>query len=406
MSDDCKMQKDYVTFLKALIEIPSLSGEEGKAAVFIQNALDQIGVTPQVDEAGNVYGEIDGGEGPVVLLNGHLDVVPEGSLEAWKPYSPFKAAVEGDVLIGRGASDLKAGLAAQFFAFKRIKQALDAGASLKGKVIFSAVVHEEAAEMLGMQYLIDHTLEGEKIDLCILCEPSSGRVALGHRGKVELVVKTMGKTAHSSQPKQGINALEKMLPVMQYIFEEMPKTLKGHPVLGDNSVTITDCIVRPGAQSIIPDECEISIDRRYSPDETLEDVVRQLMAVLDGFEEKDPEFKAELHPRAYCEKTYTGYTCEVNKYHPPWATDQQIPVVKKALDALENAGQKPECFYWKFGTDGGYTAGLRGIPTIGYSHAEEKWAHQPKEQVKISQMMKTIEGTEAMLAAVLDLKEK
>ena len=406
MSDDCKMKKEYVAFLKALIEIPSLSGEEGEAAVFIQNALDQIGVIPKVDEAGNVYGVINCGEGPVVLLNGHLDVVPEGSLEAWKPYSPFKAAVESDVLIGRGASDLKAGLAAQFFAFKRIKQALDAGASLKGKVIFSAVVHEEAAEMLGMQYLIDHTLEGEKIDLCVLCEPSSGRVALGHRGKVELVVKTMGKTAHSSQPKQGINALEKMLPVMQYIFEEMPKTLKGHPVLGDNSVTITDCIVRPGAQSIIPDECEISIDRRYSPDETLEDVVCQLKAVLDDFAEKDPEFQAEVHPRTYCEKTYTGYTCEVNKYHPPWATDQQIPVVKKALDALENAGQKPECFYWKFGTDGGYTAGLRRLPPIGYSHAEEKWAHQPNEQVKNSQMMKTIEGTEAILAAILDLKEK
>lgn len=125
---------------------------------------------------------------------------------------------------------------------------------------------------------------------------------MGHRGKVELVVKTMGKTAHSSQPKQGINALEKMLPVMQYIFEEMPGTLKAHPVLGDNSVTITDCIVRPGAQSIIPDECEISIDRRYSPDETLEDVVRQLKTVIEGFAEKDPEFKAEVYPRAYCEK--------------------------------------------------------------------------------------------------------
>ena len=57
MSDDCTIRKDYVEFLKALIEIPSLSGEEGKAAKFMQNALDQIGVTPQVDEAGNVYGE-------------------------------------------------------------------------------------------------------------------------------------------------------------------------------------------------------------------------------------------------------------------------------------------------------------------------------------------------------------
>lgn len=105
------------------------------------------------------------------------------------------------------------------------------------------------------------------------------------------------------------------------------------------------------------------------------------------------------------ERIYTGYTKKVNKYHPAWMTDENHPLVKKALDALAGAGQPPECVYWKFGADGSLTAGLHGIPTIGYSHAEERWAHQPKEQVRISQMLRTIIGIDAMAAKLMDLKK-
>lgn len=396
-----KDRDDYVNFTKALIRRPSQSGQEGPIAAFITQALEDIGAAPFVDEAGNVMAEIKCGEGPTVLLNGHLDAVPEGNLEDWAPYKPFDGTLEGDALIGRGVSDLKAGLAAQFFAFKHFKEQLDRGHSFAGTLIFSAVVHEEAAEMLGMKYLIEHTLSGRKIDLCILCEPSSGKIALGHRGKVELVITTRGKAAHSSQPKQGINALEKMLPVMDYIFNEMPATIKAHPVLGQNSVTITDCIVRPGAQSIIPDTCEISVDRRYSPDEPIKEVLAQIEDLFGKLSAKDPEFKADVKPRAYVETTYTGYREKVNKYHPPWATDPKLPIVQRALQGLTLAGQEPQCFYWQFGTDGGFTAGLNQIPTIGYSHAEERFAHQPKEQVTITEMLKTVRGTAAMIGMIL-----
>lgn len=403
MFDQEKDREAYVRFTQELIQRPSPTGEEGAIAEFVKQSLMDIGVVPLVDAAGNVLAEIKCGDGPTILLNGHLDAVPAGSLEAWEPYKPFEGTVEGDVIIGRGVSDLKAGLAAQFFAFKHFKDLLNAGHSFNGTLIFSAVVHEEAAEMLGMKYLIEHTLGGRSIDLCILCEPSSGKIALGHRGKVELVVTTTGKTAHSSQPQQGINALEKMLPIMAFVFNEMPATMKAHPVLGHNSVTITDCIVRPGAQSIIPDSCEISLDRRYSPEEPMEDVLGQLKDLFAKLEAKDPEFKADVKPRSYVETTYTGYTEEVDKYHPPWATDPELPIVKKALQGLRASGQEPECFYWKFGTDGGFTAGLNEIPTIGYSHAEEGFAHQPKEQVKISEMLKTVRGTVAMVGAILGI---
>ncbi len=401
------VKREYTKYVQELIRRPSLTGEEGDIAEFVLNSLKELGVNCYVDIAGNVVGQITCGAGPTVMLNGHLDVVPAGNLDAWAPYTPFGGDVDGDLIVGRGASDLKAGLAAQFFALKYFKEQVDLGKRFDGTLIFSAVVHEEAAEMLGMQVLIEQTLpsRAQSVDLCILCEPSSGKIALGHRGKVELVVSTMGKTAHSSQPKQGVNALQKMVPVMDYVFDEMPSTLKSHPVLGESSVTVTDCIVKPGAQSIVPDYCEISIDRRYMPQESIPELIGEFDRLFARLSEKDPEFKAVARTRSYDERTYTGYEQTVDKYHPAWLTDPELPIVKKALDALPAVGQKADCIYWKFGTDGSMTAGLHNIPTIGYSHAQEKWAHQPKEQVSITEMCKTIEGTVAMAAAVLGLEE-
>lgn len=400
------LRQEYVEYVQGMISRPSLTCKEGELAEFVLSSLQQLGVEAYMDIAGNVVGQICCGNGPTVLLNGHLDVVPAGSPEAWAPYTPFGGVVDGDLIIGRGASDVKAGLAAQFFTLKHFKEAVGRGMRFNGTLIFSAVVHEEAAEMLGMQVLIEKTLpeRGQSVDLCILCEPSSGKVALGHRGKVELVITTHGRMAHSSQPKQGINALQKMLPVMQYVFEEMPAKLKSHPILGESSITITDCIVKPGAQSIIPDICEISLDRRYMPDESIPELIEEFYALFARLEAEDPEFSADVCPRSYNERTFTGYEQTVDKYHPAWMTDRNLPIVKKALDALPTVGQEAQCFFWKFGTDGSMTAGIHKIPTIGYSHADEKWAHQPKEQVSITEMCKTIEGTIAMCAAVLGLK--
>ena len=89
------------------------------------------------------------------MLNGHLDVVPEGDESNWSPYKPFSGDIdENRNIIGRGVCDLKAGLAAQFFTLKVFKEAVEEGLELPGDLIFTAVVHEEAAEMLGMEYFL------------------------------------------------------------------------------------------------------------------------------------------------------------------------------------------------------------------------------------------------------------
>jgi len=402
-----RLRQEWIDFTSGAIAIPSFAGQEEEMARYVLAALEKMGAEASVDGAGNVLGFIRGtGQGPNVMLNSHLDVVPAGNLTHWLPYEPFKAALDGEGnLIGRGASDLKAGLTAQLFAFRLIKEAADSGAPLPGDLCFAGVVHEESAEMMGMEYLLETTLPemGWRCDLVYLCEPSSGDVALGHRGKVELVVTTHGRAAHSSQPKEGINALQKMLPVLEAIFGRMQTDLKSHPVLGESSMTVTDCIVRPGALSIIPDSCEISIDRRYMPGETIDDLMARFDALFKELQEADPEFRATVQPRVFVERTYTGVEKAMKKYHPPWVTAQDHPLMIKTLDALRAAGQSPRTKYWKFGTDGSMSAGIHGIPTIGYSGAEEKWAHQPKEQVSVDAMLGTIEGYVSILCALYGL---
>lgn len=210
------IQKELIEFTQEMIKIPSFTGQEGELANVILNKLEDFGIDDTfVDGIGNVVGVISGQEnGLNILLNGHLDVVPVGNIHDWHPYDPLGGEIDNQGNIhGRGAADLKGGLSVQLYLMKLLKLLQDRRASFKGNLIFSAVVHEEAAQMLGTEYLLKKTFpeKGLTCDLSILCEPTGLDLVLGQRGKVEIVVKTKGQTAHSSTPQAGINALETMM---------------------------------------------------------------------------------------------------------------------------------------------------------------------------------------------------
>lgn len=382
---------------RQLIQIPSVTGKEGKIARFVFDELKSCGVDDTfIDEMGNVIGVLRGsGEGPNILLTGHLDVVPAGDTAEWKGFDPFGGEVdEHGYLHGRGASDLKGGLSVILEIMKLLSQAARTGTTLPGNVIFTAVVHEEAAEMLGMEYLCTETLprRGLDFDVVYLYEATDLNVFIGHRGKVELVAATKGKMVHSSTPWQGVNALEKMLPVMDAIFSRMSQSCKTHPVLGKGSITITNLVCRPGALSIVPDECEISIDRRYLPEESLTDILHEFESLFKEISSQDPDFKASIRPRTVRETSYTGMVKDVKKHHPPWMTDPDNQFVRKTLSALRKAGQNPETGFWKGGTDGSMTGAVMGIPTIGYSGMEERYAHTYDDKANIEMLMRSLEG--------------
>jgi putative selenium metabolism hydrolase len=404
------IKDDLVEFTRTLVKIPSFTGQEEEVAKVVLAKLQEFGIDQSwIDEIGNVVGVLRGkSQGPNILLNGHLDVVPAGKLDNWR-YDPFGAEIDADGNIrGRGTADMKGGLAALIFTMKIMKDLRDQGVEFPGDVIFSAVVFEEAAEMFGMDYLCKISLPKKELsfDICYLAEPTTGNINLGHRGKVEIVLKTQGRTAHSSQPLRGINALEKMLPVLDQIFNKMSRDLPGHPDLGQSSITVTNLVCRPGTLSIIPDECEASVDRRYIPGESPGSIVVEFEALFEEIKRRDPQFKANAGVRTFLEKSYTGYRKEVQKHHPVWIIEKDHPFVKKTQQALKRVGQKGNLGYFIGGVDGGMTAGLMGIPTIGYSGADENLAHTPDEHIPIKTLVEDTKAYAAILYQLFSLDKK
>lgn len=403
------MRDEYIAFARKVTAFRSLPGEEKPLADFFLKEFEKLGVETFRDGAGNVLAILRGeGSGPNVMLNGHLDIVPEGELSHWAPYDPYDAALVDGELIGRGLSDLKGGLCAQFFAFRQFALAAKRGVKMPGHLLFALVVMEEPAESMGTEYLFDVTLKelNLPVDLVYLSEPTSGDLALGHRGKVELVVEVHGRAAHSSQPKEGINAVEKAIPVLNAVFDGFGDPVETHPLLGETSMTVTDVEVFPGGLSVIPDLCKIYVDRRYLPPRTTRDCIDQIEAFLQRQRLRDPEFSGKVYPRTTLRTCYTGYQKEMERKHPAWVTEREHPFVLSSFEALREIGQNPSEKYWKFGTDGSVTKGVHGVPTIGYSMAEERWAHQPKERVNVEAMLRCVEGYAAMLCRIYNIHRK
>lgn len=404
---------EYIKFLQNIVSFKSLPGEEKELAEFILNELQKLPIDEAfIDGAGNVVGIIYGeGKGPNILLNGHMDIVPEGNMDLWAPYHPYKGEIVDGKLYGRGIVDMKGGLGAAFYGFKAVAEYLNqSGKKLSGNLVFTAVVIEEPATMFGMKYFFEHTAKekGLTFDFAYIPEPSDGKIVIGQRGKIELVVKTFGKCAHSSKPHLGINAYQLMNPVAEAIFTGEGFDLEPDPCLGRSCITVTNCILKPGGQlSTVPDECEIAVDRRYSTKLTEEDLLNEFEAIFEKCKERYPEFKGSVEPRYFEQTSWTGYTEKVKKWHPAWRVEEDNEFVVKTVEALKKVGQEPGTGYIEGGTDGSYTCGIAGVPTICYSIVEIALCHTEQENAPVEWLVNTFEGFVAILSELygIDLAE-
>ncbi|HEY9765380.1 MAG TPA: YgeY family selenium metabolism-linked hydrolase [Chroococcales cyanobacterium] len=390
---------DIVRFARDLIRTPSLSGSEGAIAEFMAQRMRELGYDEVlIDPAGNVVGVIRGEGEASVVLNNHMDSVDPGERSNWQ-HDPYGGEEVDGFLHGRGASDVKGAIAAQIYAGALLKKL---GIPLRGNLVVTGVVQEEEAECIGIQYLCDETLPkmGIKPQLFVLGEATGLNLYLGHRGRLEMEVTTIGRTSHASAPWLGSNAVYKMLPVIAAI-QELSTTLPSHPFLGKSTVTVTNVTSRPGKHSIIPDRCTASLDRRYLPSETLDMILGQIQSVLNRLQTQDPEFKGEVKVRFTRETTYRGFSKDAPKHMAPFLTSEDDGYVKRALGALEGIGEKPQFDKWYFNTDGSYTSGVLGIPTLGFGPGEEKYSHTPFDRVSIDCMLRAAAGSAAIAEAIL-----
>ena len=251
--------------LAKMISIPSVNPfgsfdtdkpAEAGMADFFEKSLSNLGLETfsHVVSNGrkNVWGILKGKRsGPTVLLAGHLDTV---GVHGYK--DPFVPRVEGDRIYGRGACDMKGGLAA---ILETVRIVLRDSISLNGDLIIAGIVDEEDA-MAGSKYF---GLYGPKADFAIVAEPTNLIICPRHRGQICFRIKTHGLAAHSSNPENGINAIYQMSLGIQKLKELAEILSKREIDLDSGYPSLSIGVIRGGSHhSAVPDFCEIEVDRR------------------------------------------------------------------------------------------------------------------------------------------------
>ncbi|MBZ4670889.1 MAG: hypothetical protein PWQ76_696 [Clostridiales bacterium] len=413
-----ELYPEMVKFAQKLVQTPSISGTEKNLADLDMEEMKKLGYDEVFrDEQGNVVGLVKGTlPGPTIMYNSHMDHVSPGDSANWQGYDPYGGAIDVceaddqektvkelvECIHGRAASDVKCGEAVQIYAGGLIAKLRAQGVPIKGTFMFTGVVQEEPAEMVGMKYLIDKTFaeKGLSYDAMVSSEATSLKIYCGHRGRVELLITVYGRTSHGSAPWLGINAIYKAIPLIEKLKDELYPSLPVDPQLGKASVSLNIIECSPGALSIVPDKCMLSIDRRTIPGETVESVIAEVQAIIDELAAKDPEFRADVKVKTATEVSYTGVSCEAVKYMNPWKISTDHPFVKAASEALSALGQPVKYGYWDFGTDGSKTCGIDRKPTIGYSPMQEQYAHTPYDKCRTDFMKKALAGNAAIFLNV------
>ena len=235
---------------------------------------------------------------PAVHLNGHFDVVPAGS--GWT-VPPFAGTVQDGRIYGRGACDMKAGLAAAVYAAEAIRRA---GVPLEGSIEISGTVDEESGGFAGAAWLAQHgRLSSARADYVIIPEPLNvDRICLGHRGVYWFEIETRGRIAHGSMPFLGVSAIDHMGLVLERIQRDLLPRLAGrttampvmpdlarHATLNINGICggqLVDGIQTP----CVADVCRAVFDRRFLPEEAFDTVKAEVLALLERVATETPAF--------------------------------------------------------------------------------------------------------------------
>lgn len=366
-------EASLTAFLQELVRIPSPSGQEGAVAERLAAEMKAAGLEDvHTDKAGSVVGRLGTGQRPILVYNGHMDNVGPGNRNAWR-HDPFGAVIEDGVLYGRGACDMKGALAAMVYSARLL---IREQVPLKGTLYIVGVVQEETCEGLAMRLLMEN--EGLQPDFVVLGEPSSLQVSRGHKGRMIIRLTTRGRAAHGSAPERGENAIYKMARLALGI-AELNQRLPLDPFLGKGSISLN--VIAGGSEiNVIPDMCTAYLDRRLTLGENEENAVREiaLLAAREGIQ-------AEVEVPDFSAQSYNGYTLRARRVFNAWTIAEDHPLVQATLMAAEEVlGHRPGITRWAFSTDGAYTAGVAGIPTVGFGPGEERFAHVVDEQIRLS----------------------
>ncbi|MGD9044348.1 MAG: ArgE/DapE family deacylase [Desulfobacterales bacterium] len=369
-------RESLLKLLQSLIQIdsvnPSLSRKgpgEAMIARYIGAYLNKLGIDVRFQEIKknrvNVIGILKGtGGGPTLMLNGHTDTVSADNMET----DPFGAEKKGGRIYGRGALDMKAGVASLMMAAQTI---IEAGIQLKGDVILTLVADEEYAS-IGTETVVDEY----SADAAIICEPTNLDIVIAHKGFAWIKIEIFGQAAHGSLPHRGIDAILKAGKVLMAIdhLGKTDLTRKTHPLLGSPSIHAS--LINGGTElSTYPNYCKIELERRNLPGEDRQAVTAEIQDLLQNIQRQDDQFKA---------------ASEVFFFRPAFEISQDQPIVQTVSRSYESIFDKPPRFEGMWAWLDSAILAQAGIPSVIFGPSGDG-AHAAVEYVDVDSVITTTE---------------
>jgi len=343
----------------------------------------ELGLDPLIQEvvAGreNIIVTIDSGQkGHCLMLEGHTDVVSEGNPELWQ-HDPFGAQIQDGKIYGRGACDMKAGLAVNLLTAKAM---IKSGVEYKGKIRLGIVCDEEDM-MLGIQDFIEKG-HADDVDACLVSEPEENQLCLSMKGALRAIVRVKGKMAHGAMPMTGINTSIRLARIILAFeaFETFEKKRWGQDkFLGWPSVTFTAVQSPPAGEpvqlNVMPAESIAYLDVRTIPGQNHGEIKMELESVLNRLSKDDPDFCAQI---------------EFIADKPVVSMEKEEPIVRVAAGAYKDITGKAPIYNGVPGaTDGTFLRDLKGIPSLVNGPGPRHIPHQIDEYVEIQELFESLQ---------------
>ena len=361
--------------LSALVSIPSMnpafmadgSGGESGLADFVESQLQDLGMETQQHEVlpgrSNVFGRlrVPNSKG-LLLFECHMDTV---GVDTWGPEA-LEPRVEGTTLHGRGSCDAKGCLAGMILAIRELAkhpEDLDYDIGLLGVV-------DEEYRFRGIVGFIE---QGIEVTAAVIGEPTRLELVTATKGAVRFTLQTKGRPAHSSQPERGNNAIYQMVDVIHHLRETLDPRFaaRSHALVGYPTWAIG--IIHGGhAANVIPETCEVVVDRRIIPGETSEGSIREFEEAMEQLAATKPD----LHP-SVASRDLADW---------PLDTAEDEAIVQAAMRALRAHNLPPEPQGVTYGTDASKLQVKSGVPCIVYGPGDIGYAHTDHERVDLTEV--------------------
>ena len=307
--------------------------------------------------------------GPAFLFLGHSDVVPAGA--GWT-HDPFDPQVRDGVIIGRGSTDMKGGLAAVLEAMRIVH-----GARPDLRLDLLVTVDEEDRSQ-GVLVALDHMPPTPYI-ACIVAEPTNLDVVIGCRGATNIVIDITGRSAHAGRPEDGVSAIYAASRVVELVRQKHEAFRAGEkdPLLGTPTFSVGTIVGGTGT-SMVPRRCEITVDRRTIPGEDPTQILDELLTAV-----RRDIAGCDIHGR---DSLVIGGRTDM--VMPGFKTDENEALPQAAHRALSDLGRETHITGWTAACEGGYIARHHHTPTIILGPGDiNNEAHQPDEQVTVADLV-------------------